>query len=155
MPSRYADKLPLLVKDIHHLLTEELALPTTFKSTDPEVGEAYGLLSPQSLVDNSNKMLALECLFLASSAFASYWEASSWAIATAMNLDNLLPQVRCRVNSRGILGDFERSSSITVGRPRALLQTIGAQKNHSFVVDVLMPCSIKLLVVKDVICGHQ
>jgi hypothetical protein len=154
MSSRYANILPFLVKDIHHFLVDALELPTNFKSTEPEVGEKYGLLSPQSLTDSTNKMLKLECMFLASAAFATYWEASSWAIATAMNLDNFLPQVKRQVDGRGILGDFERTSSITVGRPRALLAGVGAQKNHSFVVDVVMPCTIKLLIVKDVICGH-
>lgn len=155
MPSKYSDVIPLIVRDIHNLLNIELNLPTTFKSADPEPGEAYGLLSCQNLRGEIGSVgLTVSCTFIASATYATYWEAATWAISTAMNLDNLLPQIKTRVDKRGVLNDFSATSAISIGRPRAPLKAIQGQKSHSWVVDVMLLCAIELAIYKDLVCGH-
>lgn len=155
MPSKYSDVIPLLVRDIHNFLNTELNLPTAFKSADPEVGEAYGLLSSQNLrSETGTANITVSCTFIASAAFPSYWEAATWAISTAMNLDHLLPQVKTRVDKRGVLNDFSATSAISIGRPRTPLKAIQGQKSHSWVVDVMLPYALELAIFKDLVCGH-
>jgi|SRR6478672_2749457 len=154
MPSLYANTVPLLIKDIDDLLLGELNLPTPFKSTDPLLGEAYGKLSGQDLVDIDNG-LRLNCLFIASSAFTSAWAATSWAIATGLNLDDLTLKVKGKVDNRGILANFSKSGSITTGRPRSPLKAVAGQQATVWVVDVLMPCYLDLLITRDIVCGHR
>lgn len=155
MPSRYSLKVPLIVRDIHNLLVTELKLPTNFKSVDPELGESYGLLSPQSLNDSSGQFLRLDCLFNASSAWGSYWEANIWAISMALDLDDLLPKVSQKVDQRGILRSFDKTSSINVGRPRSPIKSTSTQRSDLWVVDVLCPCTMELMITRDPICGHS
>lgn len=152
--SRYSEVVPLLVRDIHNLLVTELELPTNFKSVDPELGEAYGLLSPQSLEDSNGQFLRLDCLFNASSTFASYWEANTWAISTALELDSLLPRAAQKIDARGILRSFDKTSSISVGQPRSPIKATSAQRSSLWVVDVLCPCTMELMITRDLICGH-
>jgi hypothetical protein len=153
--SKHADTVADLVRDIHHLLIDDLDLPTKFKNVDPEQGQRYGLLSAQSLSDIDRVMMQLECTFLASGAFGSYWEAQKWAIATSLNLDALLPQMKRKVNCRSILADFEKTSAITCGRPRSPLKANASQRGGDlWIVDVLMPCALKLMIPRDVVCGH-
>jgi hypothetical protein len=126
------------------------------------VGEAYGLFSPQNLVDSGfstpgsaiTQGLALNCIFIASSAFNNYWDASSWSVETAMNLDDIFPKINQQINRRGIFDELTKTSNIATGRPRAPIKDIAGQSSDIWVVDVVAPCSLKLLILRDIICGH-
>ncbi|GAC1501943.1 MAG: hypothetical protein NVS2B14_14570 [Chamaesiphon sp.] len=155
MGSIYADTVPLIVKDLHDELVTELSLPTPFRSSDPNPGEAYGLLSVQNL-GNREEMgpVELYCTFLASSAFTTYWDAATWAIKTGLNLDDLTLKINRRVDNRGILDSFHKTTAISVGRPRAPLKAVAGQQPTFWIVDVVMPCVIRLLITRTIDAGH-
>lgn len=153
MASPYAEQLPQIIKDIHDRLVSELNLSTPFKSSDPQIGEAYGLLSAQN-INESRSGVSVNCLFLASSGFATYWEAASWSAMTGMNLDHALLLLQRAIAHRGIVGEFNKTGSITVGRPRSPLKAIAGQQANIWIVDVLMPCSLELVFSRDLFSGH-
>jgi hypothetical protein len=156
MTSRYAETVPSIVLDLHAFLVRGLELPDPFRSSDPGIGEAYGLLSPQDLSQGASPHeMYLNCTFLASSAFADYWQAQQWAIGTGLNLDHLIAIAQQQVNKRSVLGGFEKSSNISIGNPRAPLQQPQGQTTHIWVVDILCPCRLKLLIHSDPVCGHR
>lgn len=164
--SPYGEDAANITLEVHRMLLASLNLPSPFRSTDPEIGEAYGLLSPSDISDLGEPSglgteIYLNFQFIASAAFENYWEAMSWAIQTGMNLHNLIPQMdkRLRANlSATALRCFsavERTSSITVGNPRAPLQQPQGQQSHAWIVDVLCPCRIRLKIASVPGCGHR
>lgn len=153
MASPYAVLVPQVIKEVHDVLVSELNLSTPFKSSDPLVGEAYGLFSAQNL-NNAPSGVLVNCLFIASSAFATYWEAATWSATTGMNLDHLSLILQRKISHHGIVGQFNKTGSITTGRPRSPLKSIAGQQANIWIVDVLMPCSIELIFSRDLFSGH-
>lgn len=153
--SAYQESTSQLALDIHSFLIRELDLPTPFRSTDPIAGERMGLLTPQDFNRVDSLTLYLNCVFQASAGFTDYWPAFEWSIGVGMNLESALPKVKQAIDKRGILAEFERSSNISIGNPRAPLQQPNGQQNHLWIVDVICPCRLKLLIYFDPICGQK
>lgn len=136
------------------LLVEALDLPHVWRSSDPELGERTGMLMVQGFEDKAGSGIekSLQCLFVASAAFGSLWDAMRWAVSTGVSLDHAI--VRLKLPPAKGVGRLEKSGKITIGNPRSPLKTPNGQTSHVWVVDVMAPVQIILLIGSDRMCGH-
>lgn len=138
-----------IVSDIHRLLIESLELPTPFKSGDPDIGEAYGMLGIEGKDREDKLKVNYNFQFLASSAFDSPKAARDWSIFMEQKLMALVPRVKFLIDKRRKMIDFTDKGSVVLGQPRSPLEEMKSQLSHIWVVDVLLPCRIQVMEPQD------
>lgn len=122
---------------LNQLMVAALALSGPYRTDDPQIGESYGIITPQVWQPDGSdsEFLKVPCQIFVSTAYSSYLTATVGAMDKALLLTNFLRNAKTLIGASTFLLFDVQGSPINIGY-RAPVKAVDGQSGDVWIVDL-------------------